>query len=167
MSVEVGVDARCVEACVKRSARSCRAIAGVAQLLRQRRMVVLAVGVDDVRDQLRALVDEEAAPAKQIAGLALGPRINVGHREHAAAQKARDLGGVDAIVFGLAAVDRFHVQGVAEREGDRVVFAEIGEPIPGEHALAADDQPGAIRRDGIEERLGAGGQIGFEDGVAS
>ena len=47
-----------------------------------------------------------------------------------------------------------------------VVFAEVGEPIPGKHALAADDQAGTIRRDGVAKGVGAGGQIGFEDGLA-
>ena len=64
----------------------------------------------------------------------------------------------------FAAVNRFHVQGVAQREGDRFVFAEVGEPIPGEHALDADDQAGAVRRDGVQENLGARRQIAFEDG---
>jgi len=74
-------------------------------------MVVLAVGVDDMGDELRTLVDEEAAPPQEVARGALGARIDVGHREHAAAQEARDLGGVDAIVLRLAAVDRFHDRG--------------------------------------------------------
>jgi len=86
--------------------------------------------------------------------------------KHAAAQEARDLGGVDAIVLRFAAVDRLHVQRVAKREGDLVIFAKIGEPIPGEHALAADDEARAIRRDGVAKGVGTGGQIGFEDGVA-
>ena len=47
-----------------------------------------------------------------------------------------------------------------------VVFAEVGEPIPREHALAADDQAGTIRRNGVAKSVGAGGQIGFEDGLA-
>ena len=64
-------------------------------------------------------------------------------------------------------MDRSHVKGVPQREGDLVVFAEIGEPVPGEHALAADDETRAIRCDSVAKRLGVGRQIGFEDGVAS
>ena len=71
------------------------------------------------------------------------------------------------VVLGLAAVDGFHVQGVAEHEGDRLVLAEVGEPVPGEHALAADDEAVAEGRDGVEEGVGAGGQIAFEDGLAA
>ena len=43
------------------------AVFGVDELLGERRQVVLAVGVDDVRRQLRALVDEETAPPQEIA----------------------------------------------------------------------------------------------------
>ncbi len=163
---EVGADTRLRRGLREACGEIIRTIACVAQLLRQRRVVVLAVGVDDVRRQLRALIDEEAAPTQEIACVALGPRIDVGHGKHAAAEEAGDLGGVDAIVLGLAAVDRFHVEGVAEREGDLVVLAEIGEPIPREHALATDDQARAIGCDGVAKSVGVGGQIGFEDGRA-
>jgi len=36
--------------------------------------------------------------------------------------------------------------------GDALALAEVGQPVPGEHALAADDEPFAIGLDGIEER---------------
>ena len=47
--------------------------------------------------------------------------------------------GVVAVALGLAAVDGFHGEGVSEGEGDVVVAAEVGEPVPAVHALAADD----------------------------
>src|SRR6266849_1744151 len=62
---------------------------------------ILAGRVDHVRDELRTLVDEEAAPTQQVACRAFAARIDVGHREHAAAQQTGDLGGVDAIVLDL------------------------------------------------------------------
>ena len=62
--------------------------------------------------------------------------------------------GVDLVVLGLAAVDRLHVEGVAEDEGDVLTGAEIGEPIPAEDALDADDQVVPKRRDGSEEGVG-------------
>jgi hypothetical protein len=43
--------------------------------------------------------------------------------------------GVDLIVLGFPAVDGFHVQGVAEHEGNPFTVAQIGNPIPGEDAL--------------------------------
>jgi hypothetical protein len=63
-------------------------------------------------------------------------------------------------------VNRSHVQGVAEGEGDFVVFAKVGGPIPGEHALATDNKARAIRRDGVAKGVRTGGQIGFADGLA-
>jgi hypothetical protein len=35
-------------------------------------------------------------------------------------------------------VDGFHVQGVAEGEMDAFAAAEVGEPVPGKHALDGD-----------------------------
>jgi hypothetical protein len=46
------------------------------------------------------------------------------------------------------------------------VGIETREPVPREHALATDDQVLAKGLDGIEEGVGLGGQIAFEDGLA-
>src|SRR5207249_4411742 len=81
-------------------------------------------------------------------------------------QEPRDLAGIDAVVLGLAAVDGLHVQGMAEHEGDFVILAQIGQPVPGEHALAADDQALAKWLDGVEKGCGPGRQIAFVDGLA-
>jgi hypothetical protein len=72
-------------------------------------------------------------------------------RQVAAAQEIGDLLGVDAIVLGLGAVDRLHVQRVAEHEHDAFLGAEISDPVPGEHALAGDDQAGAVGRQRFEQ----------------
>src|SRR5207244_7669426 len=82
------------------------ALSGLRNSVKQRRMVVLAVGVDDVGDELRAILDEAATPAEQITRRSLLPRIDVGDWKHAAAQETGDLGRVDAVVLGLATVDR-------------------------------------------------------------
>jgi hypothetical protein len=55
---------------------------------------------------------------------------------------------------------------VAEHEGDGVVFAQVGEPVPGEHALGADDQILAEGLHGIKEDVRLGGQVLLEDGLA-
>src|SRR6266542_5661929 len=79
--VQIGADhqarARIGEALGNLSA----AVGGVAQLLGKGRQVELAVGVDDVGDELRALPDEEAAAAQQVARLPLGARVDVSERE--------------------------------------------------------------------------------------
>ena len=74
--------------------------------------------------------------------------------------------GVDLVVLGLAAVDGFHVKGVAEDEGDAFGGAEVGEPVPGEHALGGDDQVVAEGGDGIEEGARLGGDFAVQQGGA-
>ena len=106
------------------------------------------------------------APAQQVAGGAHALRIDVGLRQHAAAQEHGDLSSIDTVVLGLAAVNRFHVQRVAEDEGDTFVSAQIGEPIPGEDALAGDDEVVAIRGHGREERFGRGLHVAVQQHFA-
>ena len=70
-----------------------------------------------------------------------------------AAQQDGDLVRIDLVVLGLAAVDGLHGQRVAEDERDAFGGADVGEPVPGEHALGRDDQAVAVRRDDLEEGL--------------
>jgi hypothetical protein len=98
--------------------------------------------------------------------LAHAGRIDVGLRQRAAAQQAGDLAGVDPIVLALAAVNGFHVQGVAEHEGDVLLGAEVGEPVPAEQALDGDDQSVAERGDGVEEGVGVGAEVLVVDDLA-
>ena len=51
-------------------------------------------------------------------------------------------------------------------KGIVLVLAQIGEPVPGEHALDADDQAVAEGRDGVRGRRRAGGEVLVEDDVA-
>ena len=75
--------------------------------------------------------------------------------------------GVEPVVLGLAAVDGLHGQGVAEDEGDALALAQVGQPVPGEHALARRRRARrgtARRRRG--RRPGDGGQVLLEAGRA-
>ncbi len=81
-------------------------------------------------------------------------------------QQSGDGLGVVAVALGLAAVDGFHGEGVSQGEGDVVVAAEVGEPVPAVHALAADDDAVAEGRDGFEEGFGGGGQVAAEAGLS-
>jgi hypothetical protein len=56
-------------------------------------------------------------------------------------------------------VDGLEGPGVAQREGDLVVAAGVGQPVPAVDARAADDEPLAEGGDGLEERLGSGGEV--------
>jgi hypothetical protein len=65
-----------------------------------------------------------AGASRHGGALAFGPPslggIDRGLREHAATQQNGDLLGVDIVVFGLAPVDRFHIQRVPEDKGCKV-----------------------------------------------
>jgi hypothetical protein len=56
--------------------------------------------------------------------------------------------------------------GVAQDEGDLLDVAQVGQPVPAEQALAADDEVVATRRDGFEEGTGLGGQVFVHDDLA-
>jgi hypothetical protein len=68
--------------------------------------------------------------------------------------------GTDLVVFGLAAMDRHHVERMAQDKGNALLGAEVGEPIPGEGGLnqyqsaAADRlQPPLVPRSSFRRRL--------------
>jgi hypothetical protein len=54
----------------------------------------------------------------------------------------------------------------AQHEGDALGGAQVGQPVPGEHALDADHQAVAERGDGGAEGVGGGRQVGVEGGAA-
>jgi hypothetical protein len=75
--------------------------------------------------------------------------------------------GVDPVVLGLTAVNGLHVEGVAENEGDVVLSTQVGEPVPAEDALGADDEVSPVGRDGFEKELGVRREITVEELLAA
>ena len=63
-------------------------------------------------------------------------------------------------------MDGLHVQGVAEDEGNAVLVAQVGEPVPGEHAFDGHGQAVTVGRDGVEEGTGVGGIVFVQNGLA-
>jgi hypothetical protein len=55
---------------------------------------------------------------------------------------------------------------VAEDKGDLLFGAEIGEPVPTEQALDADDETVAKGGDGLEEGVGVGGVVFVVDDLS-
>jgi hypothetical protein len=104
--------------------------------------------------------------AQQVAGGPHRGRIDVGLGEHPAPQQDGDLVGVDPVVLGFAAVDGFHIEGVPEDEADPFGGAEIGEPVPGEHALDGNDEVFAVRGDRVEERLRGRPEVAVQQDLA-
>jgi hypothetical protein len=55
---------------------------------------------------------------------------------------------VDLVIFGLAAMDGLHVEGMTEDERALFLGAPVGEPVPGDHAFDRHDDIGPVRRNG-------------------
>ena len=90
----------------------------------------MGVGLLDMGQERRPLARQVAAAPQESAG---GPhlgRIDRGLGQPAAAQQCGNLGGIDLVVFGLAAVDGFHVKGVTQDKGNAFLSAEISRPGP-------------------------------------
>jgi hypothetical protein len=73
--------------------------------------------------------------------------------EHPPAKKGRNLVGIDLVVLGFPAVDGFHVQCVAQDEGDALAGAQIGDPVPGEDAFHRHNEIAAVGGDGFQEDI--------------
>jgi hypothetical protein len=89
-------------------------------------------------------------PPQEIPG---GPHISgidIGLGEHAATEQDGNLMGIDPVVFRFATVDRLHVEGMPEDERNVLLSAEVGEPVPGEHAFDGDHNTVAIGGEDLE-----------------
>jgi putative addiction module component (TIGR02574 family) len=63
-------------------------------------------------------------------------------------------------------MDGLHRQRVPQHKGDAVLGAEVGEPVPGEHALRAHDEIVAKGGHGLEERVRCGLQVAMHQHLA-
>jgi hypothetical protein len=120
---------------------------------------ILAAGMLEVRRHLRPLVQELISAAPQILCGAHPARVDVGLGHESATQKRGDLVGIDAVVLGFAAVHGPHVKRMAQDAGNPLLHAEIGQPVPGEHALAADHDIRAERLQRLEKCLGISADV--------
>src|SRR5262249_25018248 len=100
-----------------------------------RQIELPACGVD-VGVQLGALSYQAQTCAQQVAESASLLGVGIGEGEVSALEESCDGLGVFAVAFGFAAVDGFHAPGMSEHEGDVVVAAGVGEPVPAVHAFA-------------------------------
>ena len=105
----------------------------------------------DAGQQFGAGPDKKGALTKQSAQGAQGGRIDVGWRDEIGPEQVGEFFGINAVVFVFAAMNGFDIEGVGQDEGEAGGLAGIGQPIPAEHALAADRQAVAIRLDQLEE----------------
>lgn len=62
-----------------------------------------------------------------------------------------ELFGIYTVVLVLTAVDGFDVECVRQHEGEARLMASVSQPIPAEHALAANREAVLVRFDELEE----------------
>ena len=68
-------------------------------------------------------------------------------------QQVREFFGIDAVVFVFTPVNGPHVERVSQHKRETGGLTGIGQPVPAEHALAADGQVLAVRFDQFEEEF--------------
>jgi hypothetical protein len=71
-------------------------------------------------------------------------------REHTTPEWRGHLVRLALVVFGFAAVNGRHREGMPQHEGHPFVHTAIGEPIPSEETLDGDDQPRTRGGHGLE-----------------
>ena len=112
----------------------------VADRLFEGRQVLLMVDHLYVDDRGGSASHDHGSPSQQVARASHVFGIDVAGREVPASQQHRQFLGVDAIALGLTAVNGFQVQCVAEQKREVLLMTQIGEPVPIESRLAADDE---------------------------
>ena len=120
---------------------------------------VLAPGILNVSKKLGSFVHEMVAAAEQIPGSSHSGGINVSLGQHAAPQQDGNFVGIDFVVFGFAAVDGFHVEGMSENERDFFFFTQIRNPVPGKNAFHRHNDVFPERFNGQQEMAGSGFHI--------
>jgi hypothetical protein len=113
----------------------------------------------DMSQEFGALAHQMGAAPEQVAGGTHLGWIDISLWQHATAQQGGNLLGIDLVLFGLTAVDGFHLEGVSQDEGNALLSAEVGEPIPSEDAFHGHDPSVPIGRHGLEEGFRSGFHI--------
>jgi hypothetical protein len=133
------------------------AVRFVGNVFADGREVIHTGGSVDMGQEFAAFARERHASTQQVAGRAHLDRIDLGLWKHSAAQQYGDFMGVERIVFGLAAMNGFQVEGMTEDKRDPMFSTEISKPVPGKHAFGRQDDLIAVGGDGLEQRLWGGG----------
>lgn len=111
--------------------------------------VLRAVRVLHVREACGACVCQRpTAPEQGTGGAHRGGR-DVGLREQTAAEQGSNLGRVDRVMFGFAAMDGLHVERMPEDTRATCVGTQGGQPVPGEQTRDGDHYPLSIRSNGL------------------
>jgi hypothetical protein len=131
----------------------------VSDLLADVGQVVWRVGIVHMRQERCTFAPQRRAPPQEVTGGAPLGRRDIGLGEHTPAEQSGNLLGIALVVFGLAAMDGLHGEGVSQDKGAFLFSAESGAPIPGEHACDRYDEPLTGGSNGLEERFRSGFHI--------
>jgi hypothetical protein len=105
-----------------------------------RRVVLLALGMLDMRQELGAFVcQRHAATQERTGGAHLGGR-DIRLRAHSATEPGGNLGGIEGVIVGLPPLDGLPGEGVSEAPREPCIGAEVGAPVPGEQTFDGDDE---------------------------
>jgi len=121
--------------------------------------VVGRVGIGPMREECCTLAHQRRAPPQEVTG---GPHLGRRDRglgEQPPSEQSGNLLGIALGVFGLAAMDGFHGEGVSQDKGDFLGSAEIGESIPGAHTFDRYDETLTRGSHSREERFRSGFHI--------
>jgi hypothetical protein len=102
----------------------------VGDLFADGREMILAVGVLSMGEEFAACACQVHASPQQVADGAHLGRIARGLGEHPAAPEHGNFMGVYLVVFGLAAMDGLHVEGMTEDKRDPLFGTEVRKPGP-------------------------------------
>jgi hypothetical protein len=136
-------------------------------LLANRRQVGLAVGVGDLGEECSALARQRETASEAVAGRTQRRRIARGRRAQATAEQDGHLVGIELISFGWATVHGLQREGRPQDKSEALLGAQVGEPIPGEHALDGHAKPLAVRGARLEQGFGSGGHVAVQQDCAS
>jgi hypothetical protein len=134
-------------------------ILGLGDAPERVRKIVLASGVLDVRKELCSLSHQMSASSQEISGGSHLGWIDISLGQCATSQEYGNFMGVDLVVFTLAAMNGFHIEGMAQNERNPFSGTKIGYPVPGEHALGSHHDVFPEGSDATEESLGMGIEI--------
>ncbi len=83
-------------------------------------------------------------------------------RKHAAPKQSRDFMGINPIILSLAAMNGFHIEGMAQDKRDVLLGTQIGDPVPGEHAFGSNDDVFPERLYGVEKDFQVGSYVSVQ-----
>jgi hypothetical protein len=127
------------------------------------REVGLALGIGNMRQEHSAIPPERHATPQEGTG---GPhlrRIAIRLRQPTTPEEGRNFWRIALVMFGLAAMNRWHGEGLAQDEGHAFSGTESSQPIPGKDTRDGHHQMVTIGRNGLQERLWSGFHVAVHE----